>query len=121
MSVAVKNFSFGNGLSGDFTNEDKEHGGTGVGIYYNSSSESVIIQVDGEMTGGQIFIEGKVNLESSQWVPIAVINASNYEYNESILTTGIYSASVDGIQRVRINGQGVVGSVNIFARFSKGA
>ena len=72
--------------------------------YYNAKADVIAIEVSGTFTSASLIAEGKVDVNASEWTPLAVINLSDYTLieNGEITTSGIYEAGIEGIQYFRV-------------------
>lgn len=87
----------------------------------NNICNLVTVQVHGDFSDTQIFVEGLTAVGSDQWEKIAVINKNTNETiagADGITASGIYRASIEGLKNVRIYVASVTGSVNVDAVFS---
>lgn len=86
--------------------------------YYNINAEEITIDVRGTFVGTVVF-EGKVDLNSPTYTPIAGINLSTYSVVQSgsVQSPGLYSVALSGVQRFRVNITSLTsGSVTVFGR-----
>jgi hypothetical protein len=73
----------------------------------NAASDVLSLQIDGELQGGKIYIEGR-NRSTGNWVALAGVNLSNFTPVRGVFTaSGLYEIGVVGIREIRARAEGV--------------
>ena len=82
----------------------------------NPNAETLTLQVTGESVP-TLTVQGMVDSNSDQWVPLATLNQSNYAFGKNITASGIFAVSVSGVKKVRISSSGAVGGFKAYGLF----
>lgn len=95
---------------------------TGVldNIFHNVASDVMTLEVYGNFTG-EISIEGRVDKNNENFSPISGINIGDFSIANSIVSTGIFQYSIDGLRDIRVNIKSISGSANITAKITNSA
>lgn len=96
--------------------------------YWNNGYDNLTFEISGEGSGN-IVVEGCVNTVNENgeqladdeltWVPLSMLNASDYTQNAILTKKGIYFVGVLGISRVRVNATNVTGNLTLVGNFTK--
>lgn len=90
-------------------------------VYTNTSCDLCSVQVYGTATAMKVQVQGMVDMESETWENLAVTNMSDFsviEGDDGITASGIYSATIKGVTRIRVNVASVTGTLNVTAKIS---
>lgn len=88
-------------------------------VFVNNNCAACTFQVTGTYTSATVAVQGIVNVESGEWVDLAVFNLSDLKLDDNGLEeNGIYQVGIEGILRVRFALTTVSGgSVTLVAQF----
>ena len=79
-----------------------------------NNGEAITIEVSGA-DGVSLVVQGRTDLEETNWFTLGVINLLDYSIAPKITTSGLYMAPFAGISKIRIVSETPVGGFKVFA------
>lgn len=79
-----------------------------------NNGEAITIEVSGA-DGVSLVVQGRTDLEETNWFTLGVINLLDYSITPKITASGLYMVPFAGISRVRVVSETPVGGFKVFA------
>lgn len=79
-----------------------------------NNGEAITIEVSGA-DGVSLVVQGRTDLEETNWFTIGAISLLDYSINAKITKSGLYMVPFAGISKVRIVSETPVGGFKVFA------
>lgn len=88
--------------------------------FNNISSEIIAVEISGDFSDGVFVFEGKTNLNSSEYTPLAAVNLTDFSVSSTVSKKGIYEIGIEGVQVFRVRIESISGgAATIFGRVLK--
>lgn len=88
--------------------------------FNNISSEIIAVEISGDFTEGRFVFEGKTNLNTVNYTPLAAINLTDFSVASEVSNKGIYEIGIEGVQVFRVRIESISGgAATIFGRVLK--
>lgn len=84
----------------------------------NQNTETMSLQISGESVPA-ITVQGIVDIEASEWMPLAILDQSDFDLLATISEPGIFNISVSGVKKIRLVCDGPVGGFKAYGLFSE--
>ena len=79
-----------------------------------ANGEAITIEVSGA-DGVSLVVQGRTDLEESNWFTIGVVSLLDYDIKPKITTSGLYMAPIAGVAKIRMVSENPVGDFKVFA------
>lgn len=79
-----------------------------------TNGEAMTIEVSGA-DGVSLVVQGRTDLEETNWFTIGVISLMDYEVSPKITKSGLYMAPIAGVAKVRMVSETSVGGFKVYA------
>jgi hypothetical protein len=85
--------------------------------FFNSTSDTLTLQIDGDFTSGKFHLEGRVH-DGGEWISLAGINLADFSVQKGGFTkAGLYELSIVSARALRARVESVEGGkVTIFGQ-----
>lgn len=94
---------------------DFESAETVSNVFLNpTNGEAMTIEVSGA-DGVSLVVQGRTDLEETNWFTIGVISLMDYEVSPKITKSGLYMAPIAGVAKVRMVSETSVGGFKVYA------
>ena len=88
---------------------------------YNTQSEVLTVQVEGNATAVEIEVLGASDLQAEEFYPLMGFDLTTLGSSNTIEATGLYQFGIDGIAKYKFNITSVSGgTISIFCRETRG-
>lgn len=78
---------------------------------------SLIFEVSGTFTGVELIVEGKIDLDSEQWVTLPIVNMNTLTTVSQITDVGLYRIDVSGLSTVHAKLNAITtGEIKMFGK-----
>lgn len=84
----------------------------------NQNADTMTLQISGDSIPS-ITVEGIVDTESAEWVPLAILDQSDFDLLATIEESGVFNVGVSGIKKIRLVCGGPVGGFKAYGLFSE--
>lgn len=105
--MITQDFLFLDSTSGTYSNE----------LAIIPESEEMTLHVEALSGTPNLTIQGKVDA-MGDWQMIGAVKLSDYSVVATIVSDGVYSVPVAGVQRVRIHNSGTAGTIKVYGRIT---
>ena len=79
-----------------------------------ANGEAITIEVSGA-DGVSLVVQGRTDLEESNWFTIGVVSLLDYDIKPKITTSGLYMAPIAGVAKIRMVSENPGGDFKVFA------
>lgn len=77
--------------------------------FKNSKADVMTVEISGTFTNGSFIFEGKTDVNSEEYTPLAAVDLSSYTVARKATKAGIYEIGIEGIQLVRVRIESING------------